>query len=62
MGSIGISDTAPVDSPCRPEGALSSQPRGFDRTTCRQRGLRYWPPLPRWSNRDAICGDLWGLL
>ena len=27
MGSIGISDTTPVDSPWHPEGALSAQPR-----------------------------------
>ena len=27
MGSIGISDTTPVDSPCHPEGALSAQSR-----------------------------------
>ena len=27
MGSIGISNTTPVDSPCHPEGALSAQPR-----------------------------------
>jgi hypothetical protein len=27
MGSIGISDTAAVDSPCHPEAALSAQPR-----------------------------------
>jgi hypothetical protein len=27
MGSVGISDTTPVDSPGHPEGALSAQPR-----------------------------------
>jgi hypothetical protein len=48
MGSIGVSDTTPVDSPCHPEGALSAQPRATPRTLL---SSQLCPVL-----RQAFCG------
>jgi hypothetical protein len=55
MGSIGISDTAPVASPCHPEGALSAQPRAALIERPAGSAVAWTPPLLGSGPTPIVC-------